>query len=265
MPLSEFDIDACLAALNAGVQGHWPTIHMVAMAECNSTNSQLMLLAEDNAATGTIVVSDRQTAGRGRRNRPWISAPHDSLTFSVLWRFPADSPAPVALSLAVGLALQRALATSGALVSVKWPNDILCQGRKLAGVLIETQPGDIKSAVIGIGINLRLPANLPKDVAANAIALDEAMPLVPGRESLLATLLQQLRTTLTQYGNEGFASLREEWQGRHAHENCEVKISGGSENLHGTCFGVTDNGELLLKTADGVRRIISGDVSLRTA
>lgn len=259
--LPSFNIAACASAL--GGEAH--AFQLDAVAECDSTNTQLMLRAEAGASSGNVLVADRQTAGRGRRNRLWISSPQHSLTFSLLWRFPSTSSAPEALSLAVGLGLQRAFVALGVAASLKWPNDILCKERKLAGVLIETQPGDIKSVVIGIGLNLQLPPDMPDDVAANAIALDEVLSQLPTRESLLATLLTHLAATMTRYSAEGFAALRSEWQAHHAFENREVQISGGSNTLYGVCAGVTDSGELLLKTADGLRRIISGDVSLRLA
>ena len=233
MALSDFDIEACTAALSAATEPFGAAVcafQLIALKECDSTNTQLMQLADNGAASGTVVVTDHQTAGRGRRNRSWISSPQDSLTFSLLWRFPSNSSAPEALSLAVGLALQRALARAGAAVAVKWPNDILYKGRKLAGVLIETQSGDIKSTVIGVGINLRLPPHMPDEIARNAIALDEVMP-AQTRESLLVVLLTHLATTLTHYSAEGFSSLRSEWQARHAFENCEVQISGANENF----------------------------------
>ena len=261
MPLSAIDTEALAAALSAAAC----PFQIIAEAECDSTNTQLMQLAEAGAASGTVVVADRQTAGRGRRNRQWISSPQHSLTFSLLWRFPSASTAPAALSLVAGLALQHALAGLGAGVAVKWPNDILSQGRKLAGVLIEAQPGDIKSTVIGVGINLRLPPDMPDDIARHAIALEEILSTMLTRETLLATLLLSLAAILTRYSALGFAGLRNEWQKSHAFENCEVQILGGSEDLHGICAGVSDSGELLLKTADGIRRVISGDVSLRAA
>jgi BirA family biotin operon repressor/biotin-[acetyl-CoA-carboxylase] ligase len=259
MSSSAFDISACAAALGADADA----FQLKVLAECDSTNTQLMRLAAAGAPSATVIVADRQSAGRGRRGRVWISSPLHSLTFSLLWRFAAESSAPEALSLAVGLGLQRAFAASGVMTAVKWPNDILCQGRKLAGVLIEVQPGDIKSAIIGIGINLSLPLDMPPEIAHNAIALDAVLPQLPTRERLLAVLLVQLAATLQRYQIEGFAGLRDEWQARHAFHGSHVRISGGEE-IDGICSGVTERGELLIKTAEGTQRVITGDVSLRT-
>ncbi len=254
-----FDIAACVAAL--GVEPH--AFQIQALAECGSTNTQLMQLAEAGAHSGTVIVTDRQTAGRGRRERVWISSPQHSLTFSLLWRFGNNSSAPEALSLAVGLALLRALDVSGVKATVKWPNDILCEGKKLAGVLIETQPGDIKSAIIGIGINLRLPPDMPDDVARNAIPLADVLAKPPARESLLANLLENLAATLARYEVEGFSGLRDAWLSRHAFQGHLVRISGSSADIEGMCSGVTERGELLINTADRIHRVMSGDVSLR--
>lgn len=261
MSPSTFDITTWAAALGADSA----LFRLDARAECNSTNTQLMQLAESGALSGTVIVADRQTKGRGRRERIWISAPNDSLVFSLLWRFPSMSSAPEALSLVVGLGLQRALSSFGAAVSLKWPNDILCRDKKLAGVLIETQSGDIKSAVIGIGINLRLPPDMPVDIASNAIALDEVLLQVPGREHLLATLLIYLAVILRRYEAEGFPGLRDEWQAQHVFQGSDVRISGSNADVEGVCIGVTERGELLIDTGEGVRRVVSGDVSLRLA
>jgi BirA family transcriptional regulator, biotin operon repressor / biotin---[acetyl-CoA-carboxylase] ligase len=254
-----FDIATCADAL--GAEAH--AFQIQALAECGSTNTQLMQLAEAGARSGTVVVTDRQSAGRGRRERVWISSPQHSLTFSLLWRFGSHSSAPEALSLAVGLALLRALDVSGVKVAVKWPNDILCEGKKLAGVLIETQPGDLKSAIIGIGINLQLPPGMPDDVSCNAIALAGVLPKSPTRENVLANLLKNLPMTLTRYEAEGFAGLRDEWLSCHAFQGRPVRITGGSVDIEGICSGVTERGELLINAADRIHRVMSGDVSLR--
>jgi biotin-[acetyl-CoA-carboxylase] ligase BirA-like protein len=121
---------------------------------CDSTNAVLLARAEAGAPSGTVVIANEQTAGRGRRGRSWFASRGDSLTFSLLWRF-APGTAPAGLSLAVGLAVAQALEKVGAGgTALKWPNDILKDGRKLGGILVELLPGAPHAAVIGIGINL---------------------------------------------------------------------------------------------------------------
>lgn len=261
MTLTPFDIEACAVLL--GPDAHVFQLH--ALPECDSTNTYLMRLAESGAPSGTVVVTDHQTAGRGRRARAWVSAAGDSLTFSLLWRFPPASRAPEALSLVLGLALRQAVQTFGLTVEVKWPNDVLFNSKKLAGVLIEVQPGDIKSAVIGIGVNLRLPPTMPADIAETASALDQIMQLTPSREVLLAAILRQVVSVLWRYENAGFDGLRAAWQAAQAFRDREVRVINDTQLITGICRGVSDRGELLIETSAGLQRVLAGDVSLRPA
>ena len=233
--------------------------------ELASTNSTLVELAECGTDSGTVVLAHRQRAGRGRRGRVWFSQPGDSLTFSLLWRF-APGSVPAGLSLAVGVALVRALSqvgagdtAIGARLCLKWPNDILLDGRKLAGVLIELVPGAPHAAVIGIGLNLRLPAELPPEVRELATALTSAEPA-----RLLACLLKALGRCADEFAHGGFAALRSEWQRYHVWQEQPVRlfdeIAGERE---GICRGVHIDGALLLETATCVERVLAGDVSLR--
>ncbi|HEY3431729.1 MAG TPA: biotin--[acetyl-CoA-carboxylase] ligase [Rhodocyclaceae bacterium] len=258
MTASSFQTDRLVQALGVAAC----RFDVDALAECDSTNTQLLRRAEAGAPSGTVLVADRQTAGRGRRGRTWFAAPGDSLTFSLLWRFALESPAPGGLSLAVGLALARGLESLGVSgITLKWPNDLLLNGRKLGGVLVELQPGQLRSAVIGIGLNLHLPDDLPEDVRSLAAALDQS-GMVMTRETVLAALLASLQRTLDEYAITGFAALREDWLLRHAHQGQPVRISGGTE-LEGLCAGVDAEGALLLQTDQGLRTVVSGDVSLR--
>ena len=204
-----------------------------------------------------MVVAEHQTAGRGRMGREWIAAPGDSLTFSLLWRFVARQNLS-GLSLTVGVAVVRALQKVGAGdTALKWPNDILRDGRKLGGILIELSG---PAAVIGLGLNLRLPESMPDDVRTTAAALDgEIDP-----NTLLAAVLAELLPLLDGFALEGFSALRDEWLSRHAWTGRPVRVlAPHTEPIEGICAGVADDGALLLETAGGVKRILSGDVSLR--
>lgn len=276
------------AALEAlGGQAHRFDVDV--LRSCDSTNTQLLARAEAGAASGTVIVSEQQTAGRGRRGRGWQSGPGDSLTFSLLWRFPAQTSL-MGLSLAVGVALARVLEELNIPdVRLKWPNDVLLQGRKLAGILVElvspprhgSRGTAGMAAVIGIGINLRLPADLPADIRAGAAALYavDGASAVPSHQ-LLAQLLVALREQLEQFARTGFASARAAWQHYHAYANQPVRLLGdGRAELHGICRGVDADGALLLDVGhelgaaqqavwgkpdhDNLLRIVSGEVSLR--
>jgi BirA family biotin operon repressor/biotin-[acetyl-CoA-carboxylase] ligase len=232
------------------------------LATCESTNTELLRRAESGAPTGTVVVAESQTAGRGRMGRAWIAAPGTSLTFSLLWRF-APNSIPYGLSLAVGVALAEALEGLGMSdVSLKWPNDLLREGCKLAGVLVELTPGAPHAAVIGIGVNLRLPPDMPDEVRKLAAALDCDVT----REELLARVLTNLHGVLSEFAVDGFFAVRDRWLSRCAHLDKPVQIlSEFSPPLSGRCVGVDVDGALLLETPVCIQRILSGDVSLRAA
>ncbi|ENO86581.1 biotin/acetyl-CoA-carboxylase ligase [Thauera linaloolentis 47Lol = DSM 12138] len=214
-----------------------------------------------------VLVADRQTAGRGRRGRQWQSWPEGSLTFSLAWRFAASTPAPAGLSLAAGLAVARALERIGVPgVQLKWPNDVLVNGEKLVGILVELQPARDRSlaAVIGIGINLSLPPDAHVEHHAGVTDLARALESTPpSRPALLAYVLAELHLLLDTYSVAGFAALKNAWEQRNAFADLPVRISSDHESTDGTCLGVDDDGALLLDTASGVQRILAGDVSLR--
>ena len=248
------------------------------LAECSSTNSVLLQKISANAtsaASGLVLVAERQTAGRGRRGRQWLSSQQqagDSLTFSVHWRFPRGT-ALSGLSLAVGLALAEALADLGAAgVKLKWPNDLLVdlpQGfAKLGGILIElsgSSGSSDTSAVIGIGLNLRAPTSPEIDQRATGLEglLSDGLP---DRHLVLAALLKRLVLTLDAFSAQGFAPLRARWERLNAYANQAVMLLEElGEPVHGRCLGVDDDGALRVETAAGLRRWLAGDVSLRAS
>lgn len=233
------------------------------LPSCDSTNAVLLARADAGAASGTVVIATEQTAGRGRRGRSWFASPGASLSFSLLWRF-APGTAPAGLSLAVGVAVVRALTKVGAgETALKWPNDILKDGRKLGGILVELVPGAPHAAVIGIGINLHLPAGMPEDVCAASAALD--LPATD-EDHLYAALLVELLATLEIFAAQGFAALRPEWMARHAFQDAAVLLgSDFGVPREGRCRGVDGDGALLFESDGRIERILSGEVSLRPA
>lgn len=232
------------------------------LESCASTSTELVQRAEAGAPSGTVVVAECQTAGRGRMGRAWFAAPGASLTFSLLWRF-TPGTLPYGLSLAVGVALAEAVEAMGVRgVALKWPNDVLRDGRKLGGVLIELVPGAPNAAVIGIGINLQLPSDMPEEVKSIAAALDVGL----SREEALARLLAALHGVLEEFAGNGFFAVRDRWLARCAHLDAPVQIlSEFAPPLAGCCVGVDVDGALLLETAVCVQRVLSGDVSLRAS
>jgi BirA family biotin operon repressor/biotin-[acetyl-CoA-carboxylase] ligase len=224
-------------------------------------------VANGGAPSGSVLAVELQTAGRGRMGRIWHSGLGSTLTFSLLWRFDCGLNALSGLSLAVGVAIARVLNKLGAQgVQLKWPNDILTEQGKLAGVLIEAQ-GDMlgpSAVVIGIGLNCTLPASLVPQIGQSACALDEVCAAMPTRNQLLAILLQELAHVLQQFAQGGFAALREEWERNHIHQDMPIQLQmADGSTVNGIARGVSVSGELCLETAQGMRRFNSGEVGVQ--
>jgi BirA family biotin operon repressor/biotin-[acetyl-CoA-carboxylase] ligase len=234
---------------------------------CVSTNTLLLERARGGAPSGSVLACELQSAGRGRRGNRWQSGLGGSLTFSLLRRFRQGAAGLAGLSLATGVAVARALASEGIEgVQLKWPNDLLHAGRKLGGILVELQ-GDAagpSATVIGVGINLRLRAGLRDAIAQPATDLASIAKQLPPRNRLLASILIELAQVLEQFAEQGFAPLRQEWVSRHAHQGRLVTLSSGEgKSMAGRAAGVAEDGALLLQTARGLERCVSGELSLR--
>ncbi len=236
-----------------------------------STSSLLLqripLVLNSSNAPIHVVAAELQTNGRGRRGRQWHSGLGDGLTFSLLWQFQQGASFLSGLSLAVGVAIIRALESSGIKgASLKWPNDVMFNFCKLAGILIELQ-GDMFGptvAVIGVGVNLKLPKSVQARIDQGATDVYAINGELPDRNKLLAALLINLGSTLKEFERHGLAPFMEEWAKYHIFENKPVTLrlpDGSSEE--GMVDGVAEDGSLLLRTATGGKRYSSGEVTLR--
>lgn len=257
-------IDA--ASLKTALGAHARRFMLDLRPSCASSNTLLLEAAEQGAAHCTVLVCAEQTGGRGRRGRVWHSVSGGSLTFSLLWRFMPGSPPPMGLSLAVGVAVAQALEALGARgVALKWPNDLLLDGAKLGGILVELVPGAgaIPGAVIGIGLNLHLPAGFGAAADYPVADLAAAFPALPAPDVLLARILIELYEVLTRFTALGFAAARDAWIARNAFQGAQVHLQAEHQSWQGKCLGVDSDGALLLQTTEGVQRVLSGDVSLR--
>jgi BirA family transcriptional regulator, biotin operon repressor / biotin---[acetyl-CoA-carboxylase] ligase len=231
-----------------------------------STNTTLLQEATAGAPSGSMLATELQTRGRGRRGRDWHSGLGGALTFSVLWRFEQGAGYLAGLGPAVGVALVRALRAFGVQdTALKWPNDVLVRHQKVAGTLVEIQ-GDVlgpSAAVIGIGVNFQLDEMTRQRIDQAVIDLRTAG--VPAdRNRVLAQLLIELAEVLNVFAARGFGALRKEWEGMHVYSGraVSVRLPDGAQQ-EGTVAGVGDDGALLLQTSSGLRRFHSGEVSLR--
>lgn len=234
-----------------------------------STNALLLDRAAAGAASGSVIAAEWQSAGRGRRGRAWHTGIGGALAFSLLWRFALGAGALSGLSLVVGVALARGLnAIAGLRAGLKWPNDIVSEGKKLGGILIELS-GDMlgpSTAVIGIGLNVRLSQRVRLAIDQPATDIESLIEERVDRNALLASLLLELDCALSSFAADGFAPFRSEWVKHHAYQGKTVTLllpDGRSER--GRVRGVAEDGALVLDTRGGLKRFRSGEVSLRAA
>lgn len=233
----------------------------------DSTNSFLLREGVPHAAA---CVAEVQTAGRGRRGRCWQSPFAQNIYFSLGWHFDGGIAALEGLSLAVGVVLADALERLGFLgVELKWPNDILINNEKLAGILIEISgdPNGNCQAVIGIGVNVAMSNSAATGIEQpwtdlSQLALQQNIPL-PTRNRLLAYLLDAVVELLADYERSGFAAYRRAWEARNAFAEKFAVLSSPASQLHGLVLGVNEQGALRLQTEQGEIICHGGELSLR--
>ncbi len=243
-------------------------VHIQLLPVLDSTNAQLMRQAQAGAAHKSLLAAEWQSKGRGRRGRTWLTGLGGGLMFSLLWRFNRSAGELSGLSLVVGLGLAQALRDLGlAGAVVKWPNDILVDGAKLAGVLIELT-GDMlgpNAAIIGVGINVLGVASQGFGLEQAVTDLSEHLPVRSlDRNVLLLEVVARLHGLLERFDAEGFAPFLRDWEALHAHQDQSVSLlTAMGERIAGQAIGVDEDGALLLATQTGLRRFHSGEVSLR--
>jgi len=233
------------------------------VAQTGSTNADLLARAPHLTAP-VLLVAEHQTAGRGRAGRSWLSEPGHSLTFSLAWRFADGLRGLAGLPLAIGVALAETLGRLGQPVQLKWPNDVLKDGDKLAGILVETQamPDGAAWTIVGIGVNLVMPDALEEKIGRGAAAMPWLARM--DRDELMAALLDGLADALSLFARRGFGAFAARWNVLHAWQGRPVVLLDRGEVQHeGLAAGVDDTGRLLLDTAGGRITIVAGDVSLR--
>ncbi len=234
----------------------WPWTGLTAVRETGSTNADLAAAARSGAESGTVLVADHQTAGRGRLDRGWTAPPGTSLAISVLLRPPATVPVArwTWLPLLAGLAVTETLVSeAGVPAEVKWPNDVLIGGRKVCGILAE-RVGD--AVVIGMGLNTRLNADqLPVPTATSLVLAGAGV----SESELLRALLSALGGWYRRW--QDGEDLRPALVARCGTIGREVRVDlPAVEAVTGLAVGIDEDGRLLVRTADGVRPFSAGDV-----
>jgi len=234
----------------------FPGFQLRRLARTASTQDVVRTAARGGAAEGFCCVAGEQTAGRGRSGRRWVAPPGTALLMSLLLRRRLEIAA--AVPLLAGLALADALeGLAGVRCRLRWPNDVLAGGGKLAGILTEVEPGG--GIVLGLGVNLTVPA-FPPDVPG--VSLDQISGTRHRWDALLAAVLPELARRLDQVDAGGIGSLRDEWTARAEGIGGRVRAEVGTATVEGTALGIDDDGALLVETGGGPVRVVAGDVHI---
>ena len=234
-----------------------------------STNTRLLESLPPAAGSAAVVLAEHQTGGRGRRGRGWVAPPGGAICLSLGWQY-ADMPADLsALSLVVGLCVVNALTAVGVPgVSLKWPNDLVTGQGKLGGILVEmrAESGGPVHVVAGIGLNVALDETARAAVKATGNTADDIRAHctpAPDRNVIVAALLARLIPAFEGFPRHGFTPHLENWHACDALHDHEVRVENAGEITRGIARGIDAHGALLVETPGGVRRFISGEVTVR--
>lgn len=265
------DRDAIEQALSPQVRAQMERLEV--LLSVDSTNRHLADQGPGVAGRMQICTAELQSAGRGRRGRSWLAPFGSGICLSVGWQFADVPPGFPALGLAVGVAAVRAFRRLGIEdVGLKWPNDLVWQHRKLGGILIEMRGEAAGPAyvVIGIGINVRMPASARLRLAEQQATLvcdlhEIAQERTPSRNRLIAALADELFTMLDAFAVQGFPAFADAWRQFDTLSAAPVRVLSGAQAITGIARGVDHDGSLLVEVDGEMRRFISGEVSLRAA
>ncbi len=250
--------------LQAGLSTQRIGRNVLVLDETGSTNQDIMQQAEAGADEGLVIFANRQLNGKGRLGRTWHTMP-ESLAGSVLLR-PDLAPEQVPqLSLLTAVALHDALSRYAPEMRIKWPNDLLCSGAKVAGILTEmrAEPGRVHAVVLGFGINLKAPSDgWPADITQNVTDMETVSHQRIRKLDIAVSVLNALDQWYEIYLKDGFAPLRRAWWQAHAASGDRVRVHHGNGYIEGVATALDDDGALLLQTSAGVERIIAGDLEL---
>lgn len=233
--------------------------------ETDSTNKVARQLAENGALDGAIVIAEQQSAGRGRLGRSWVSPPFVNLYISFVLRpklAPADAPQ---LTLMAAVALADAIAAFlPTRPTIKWPNDILCNGKKLAGILTESActAEKLEFVILGIGVNLNFPIGaMPEEIRGRASSLLEIRGAAVERESFIRRLIHDLDRCYGMLQESGFAAIAALWESYFGLRRRLVRVEMIDQTLCGRAIGIDRDGALIVETEEGAKqRILAGDV-----
>ena len=249
---------------SAPARAQWLGGHRIELDECDSTNDEAARLARAGARHGTVVIARAQRAGRGRDGRSWASPRDAGLYLSAVIRTPLPLIDVPPITLAIGVGLCDAARALGVPAALKWPNDALVGGKKLAGVLVEahSQGHRVDAVIVGIGVNLSTAVGWSPELAATATSMEQAAGAPVDRAAFIDQLLAQVERWIDRYIASGIAVIAPAWRDRMAPGiTARARVDG--VELCGELAGLDGDGALLLRDARGeLHRVRSGDVEV---
>lgn len=223
--------------------------------------------SDQGNASGTVIISEYQSQGRGRRGKQWVSPFASNIYLSIIWDFHNGASALQGLSLSIGVAVKRALTEVGVdAVSLKWPNDIYVNQKKLGGILLEMvgDPAGHCTVIIGIGINVAMPNQSGQVIDQQWTDLGVCAQEPVSRNRIAALVIEQCFNLLADYEEQGFANYREEWQASDSFKGKQGTVTSVKQSTTGIILGVEDTGALKMQLSNGeVVSFIGGELSLR--
>lgn len=245
----------------AGQPAQWPVQVFDAI---DSTNAEALRAVERGQPAPFVVVAERQSAGRGRRGRQWVSPFAENIYYSLLLQISGGMRQLEGLSLVVGLATLQALRGLGiANAGLKWPNDVLVGNKKIAGILLELvgDPADVCHVVLGIGINVNMQVAEQVDQQWTSARLESGRAV--DRNQLVAQLSLRLQEYLALHQAEGFTAIRAQWEQNHLWQGREVSLIAGVNQIEGVVLGIDQQGALRLRVGSEEKSFSGGELSLR--
>lgn len=244
-------------------------VELIILEAVDSTNQYLLREIGMEKFAPVICLSEAQSAGRGRRGHTWVATPYSNIMLSLCWRFAAGPGVASGLSLAAGVAAVRALNEYGvAGVGLKWPNDVVWQGRKLAGLLIDVR-GEASGpslVVLGLGVNGRISAEDAAGIDQPWVDLCQILSEPCDRNRLAGLIIKQLLRMLPVFAHRGLEAFRQEWESLHVFSGKRVRLQRAAGELTGVVRGIDPQGALLVEDAHGeLRAFYSGEISVRLA
>lgn len=263
-PLELLESDKITAGLDRHIEALIKPLRI--FDRLDSTNNYLSTMLLSESIHAVVILAEFQDKGKGRRGNEWLSPYASGICLSMGWHFESTPASYTALSLATGVAICRALEKSGISgVGLKWSNDLVVNRKKLGGILIEsrTETAGHSDTIIGIGLNMDLSADLQARINQPITDLLELSDIKVSRNELSGRIINELGHLLSNYETQGFAACLNDWHRFDSLNGAQVKIDLGKEEIRGVVEGIDENGLLLLRSENELKRFSHGEVSVR--